>query len=38
MDIYTQAVSRIIRQQQVIIGPLAVDQAKMVDGIMHKRI
>lgn len=33
MDAYTQAVSRIIKEQQSIIGPIALDQAKKVTGL-----
>jgi len=33
MDIYTNAVSLIIRQQSTIIGPLAIDQARKVAGL-----
>ncbi len=33
MDPYAQAASRIIKQQQAIIGPIALDQAKHVAGI-----
>lgn len=33
MDIYAQMVSRIIKEQQTIIGPIAIDQAKKVTGI-----
>lgn len=33
MDPYAQAISRIIKEQQAIIGPLAVEQAKKVDGL-----
>lgn len=33
MDIYTQAVLKIIQEQQAIIGPIAWDQAKKVKGL-----
>ncbi len=33
MDTYAQAVSSIIKEQQSIIGPVAVDQAKKVPGL-----
>jgi hypothetical protein len=33
MDPYTAAVSRIIKEQQAIVGPLAIDQAKKVSGL-----
>lgn len=33
MDPVAQAVSRIIKEQQTIIGPVALDQAKKVSGI-----
>ncbi|MBI2021620.1 hypothetical protein HYS93_01905 [Candidatus Daviesbacteria bacterium] len=33
MDTYTQAISRIIKEQQTIIGPIALDQAKKVEGL-----
>ncbi len=33
MDPYVQAVSRIIKEQQAIIGPIALDQAKKVTGL-----
>lgn len=33
MDPYAQAVSRIIKEQQAIIGPVALDQAKKVSGL-----
>lgn len=33
MDPYAQAISRIIKEQQAIIGPIAVDQAKKVPGL-----
>lgn len=33
MDAYAKAISNIIRQQQVIIGPVALDQAKKVSGL-----
>jgi len=33
MDSFAQAVSRIIKEQQDIIGPIAVDQAKKVAGL-----
>ena len=33
MDLYVEAVSRIIKEQQAIIGPIAVDQAKKVAGL-----
>ena len=33
MDIYSLAASQIIKQQQAIIGPLALDQAHKVPGL-----
>lgn len=33
MDAYAQAVSKIIKEQQAIIGPIAVDQARKVSGL-----
>lgn len=33
MNSYSQAISQIIRQQQAIIGPVALDQAKKVTGL-----
>lgn len=33
MDPYIEAVSRIIKEQQSIIGPVALDQAKKVAGL-----
>lgn len=33
MDPYVEAVSRIIKEQQLIIGPIALDQAKKVAGL-----
>lgn len=33
MDPYIEAVSRIIKEQQSIIGPIALDQAKKVAGL-----
>lgn len=33
MDPYVEAVSRIIKEQQSIIGPVAIDQAKKVTGL-----
>ncbi len=33
MDPYVEAVSRIIKEQQSIIGPIALDQAKKVAGL-----
>lgn len=33
MDPFAQAVSRIIKEQQEIIGPIAIEQAKKVDGL-----
>lgn len=33
MDIYTQSVAEIIKEQQSVIGPLAFDQAKKVHGL-----
>lgn len=33
MDPYTQAASKIIKEQQTIVGPLALDQAKKVEGL-----
>ena len=34
MDPFTTAASRIIKEQQSIIGPLAVDQARKVPGLV----
>ena len=33
MDPFAQAVSRIIKEQQEIIGPVALDQAKKIAGL-----
>lgn len=33
MDTFAQAASRIIKEQQAIIGPVALDQAKKVSGL-----
>lgn len=33
MDPYVEAISRIIKEQQSIIGPIAIDQAKKVVGL-----
>ena len=33
MDPVQQAISRIIKEQQSIIGPIAIDQAKKVQGL-----
>ncbi|HSX19054.1 MAG TPA: hypothetical protein VLE91_02880 [Candidatus Saccharimonadales bacterium] len=33
MDPIAQAVSKIIKEQQAVIGPLALDQAKKVSGL-----
>ncbi len=33
MDPFIQAISRIIREQQAIVGPLALDQARKVEGL-----
>lgn len=33
MDPYVEAISRIIKEQQSIIGPVALDQAKKVAGL-----
>lgn len=33
MDPYAEAISRIIKEQQSIIGPVALDQAKKVAGL-----
>ncbi len=33
MDTYAQAISNIIKEQQAIIGPVALDQAKKVSGL-----
>lgn len=33
MDPYAEAISRIIKEQQAIIGPIALDQAKKVSGL-----
>lgn len=33
MDSYTRGISQIIKEQQAIIGPVALDQAKKVSGL-----
>lgn len=33
MDLYAQAVAKIIKEQQEIIGPIALEQAKKVSGL-----
>lgn len=33
MDIYTQIVQRIVEQQETIIGPVAIEQAKRVSNL-----
>ena len=33
MDPFAQAISKIIKEQQAIIGPIALDQAKKVHGL-----
>jgi len=33
MDIWTQMAERIIREQEIIIGPIAIEQAKKVMGL-----
>lgn len=33
MDAYATAISKIIKEQQAIIGPIALDQAKKVTGL-----
>jgi hypothetical protein len=33
MDVYEQVAEKIIKEQESIIGPLAVEQAKRVEGI-----
>lgn len=33
MDAFAQAIGRIIKEQQEIIGPVALDQAKKVSGL-----
>lgn len=33
MDVYAQVVSSIIKEQQSLIGPVAIDQAKQVKGL-----
>ncbi len=33
MDPFAQAISKIIKEQQAIIGPIALDQAKKVSGL-----
>lgn len=33
MDPYAQGISQIIKEQQAIIGPIALDQAKKVSGL-----
>lgn len=38
MDPFTAAISRIIKEQQAIIGPIALDQAKKVVGLEVKAV
>lgn len=38
MDPIAQAASRIIKEQQTIIGPLALEQAKKVSGLTIKSV
>lgn len=33
MDPYTEGINKIIKEQQAVIGPLAIDQAKKVAGL-----
>ena len=33
MDVYTQLVQSIIEQQELIIGPVAIERAKSVEGL-----
>ena len=33
MDTYAQAISSIIKEQQAIIGPIALEQAKKISGL-----
>lgn len=33
MDVYTQIVEKIVRQQESIIGPIAVERARAVNGL-----
>ena len=33
MDVYAQIVESIIRHQEVIIGPVAIEQANQIDGL-----
>jgi hypothetical protein len=33
MDIYAQVISKIIKEQQSIIGPIALDQARKIAGL-----
>lgn len=36
MDHYIDAIKAIIKEQKTVIGPLAVDQARMVEGLSVK--
>lgn len=33
MDIYSQVAERIIKEQETIIGPIAIEQARKVEGL-----
>jgi len=33
MDVYSQLVSQIIKDQEIIIGPIALEQARKVEGL-----
>jgi len=33
MDVYEQAAEKIIREQETIIGPIALEQARQVEGL-----
>lgn len=35
MDLVAQAISKIIKEQQAIIGPIALQQAKQVGGLQY---
>lgn len=38
MDPYAQAISRIIKEQQAIIGPIALEQARKVGGLQVRGV
>jgi len=37
MDVFAQVVERIIKEQESVIGPLALEQAKKVDGLSFSK-